>query len=201
MLRPARWFTTRTLYWAIAGLMLGGIVHIVAVLGIPEFAAGTAWKRLRTQTPANAFKLLAAASPELQPIPFMAPDVRYAVCRFDLSSSAPVFVRGKLLDASWSVGLYTPAGDNFYAMTSADLQRGDFDLLVTPPPERSMLQIAQSLFGRITREVRDLKDGPTVVLAPVREGLVVVRAPLMGRAFAREAELALAQSVCGLKTR
>ena len=130
----------------------------------------------------------------------MAPDVRYAVCRFDLSSGAPLTIRGKLLDASWSIGLYTPGGDNFYAMTAADLQRGEFDILINPPPERSLMQMLQLLLSR-QREVRDAKDGTTHVVAPEREGLAIVRAPLMGRSFQREAEQALGLTSCNLKTR
>lgn len=190
----------RTLYWAFAGLVLGGILHIGAVLLAPSLMSATAWTRLKAVTEANTAALLPPADPARQPIPFMAPDVRYAVCRFDLSSGAPLTVRGKLLDASWSIGLYTPSGDNFYAMTAADLQRGEFDILINPPPERSLMQILQGLLSR-QREVRDAKDGTTLVLAPEREGLAVVRAPLMGRAFQREAEQALGLTSCSLKTR
>jgi uncharacterized membrane protein len=190
----------RTLYWAFAGLVLGGILHIAAVLLAPSFVTASAWTRLKAVTRVNTAALLAPAEPSRQPIPFMAPDVRYAVCRFDLSSGAPLTVRGKLLDASWSIGLYTPAGDNFYAMTAADLQRGEFDIVINPPPERSLMQILQALLSR-PREVRDAKDGTTLVIAPEREGLAIVRAPLLGRSFQREAEQALGLTSCNLKTR
>lgn len=190
----------KTLYWAFAGLVLGGILHISAVLLAPLFTSATAWTRLRAVTQVNTAAVLPAAEPARQPIPFMAPDVRYAVCRFDLSSGAPLTVRGKLLDASWSIGLYTTGGDNFYAMTAADLQRGEFDIVINPPPERSLLQILQLLLSR-PRDVRDAKDGTTLVIAPEREGLAIVRAPLMGRSFQREAEQALGLTSCNLKTR
>jgi uncharacterized membrane protein len=80
-----RWSFLKTLYWSIAGLILGAILHISYVLAAPHLSGGTAWRQLSPQLPINEMKVLAPVKPGAQPLPFMAPDVRYAMCRFDLA--------------------------------------------------------------------------------------------------------------------
>ena len=59
----------------------------------------------------------------------MAPDVRYAFCRFDLSNG-PVRLRAAVADDLWLIALYTPKGDNFYAVAGADMKRAQIDLII-----------------------------------------------------------------------
>lgn len=187
--------TWRTAYWAAAGLILAGILHIVLVVAAPFTARNTAWQRLGSTLTSNAMRLLPPATPGNQMLPYMAPDVRYAVCRFDLSNG-PVLVRSRFLDAAWSLALYTPLGDNFFAMTSADLQKPEIELLLSPPQERGLLELTQDLFARSPRASRDVRDVALSVTAPGTEGLAVLRAPSMGTAFDQETETALSKAVC-----
>ena len=59
----------------------------------------------------------------------MAPDVRYAFCRFDLANG-PVRLNARIADELWLIALYTPDGENFYSVAGADMKRADIDLII-----------------------------------------------------------------------
>jgi uncharacterized membrane protein len=190
----------RTVYWGLAALILAAIVHILFVFSMPLFARDTAWRRLGSALPANSMRLLAPVTPESQILPYMAPDVRYAICRFDLAAG-PLLVKSRMLDGPWSVTLYTPQGENYFAMTSADLPKSDLELTVNPPVQRSLIETVQAMFARPQRTARELREVVLAVTAPAREGLAVIRAPLMGLAFERETEAALQAASCANQRR
>ena len=79
----------RLLFTIIAGVLLGGIVHLVAVLALPRIATQDAYSRLTPLTKLNAVTALPPAEPGTTPMPFMDPAFAVAVCRYDLSS-API---------------------------------------------------------------------------------------------------------------
>ena len=62
-------------------------------------------------------------------MPMMAPDVRYAVCRYDLSKG-PVRLRAQIADGLWLIAFYTPLGENFYAVVGADMKQSEVDLII-----------------------------------------------------------------------
>ena len=72
---------------------------------------------------------LPAADPGKQAMPMMAPDVRYAFCRFDLST-VRCELSATVADDLWLIGLYTAEGDNFYAVTGADLKKANIELVI-----------------------------------------------------------------------
>ena len=75
----------RLLFTIIAGVLLGGIVHLVAVLALPRIATQDAYSRLTPMTKLNAVTPLPATEPGNTPMPFMDPAFAVAVCRYDLS--------------------------------------------------------------------------------------------------------------------
>src|SRR3954451_5278355 len=79
----------RWLLWLLAGALLGGIVHLIAVLILPRTATQDAYSRLTPITPVNAVAPIPHPSPQNELLPFMAPAFASAVCRYDLSA-API---------------------------------------------------------------------------------------------------------------
>ena len=63
----------RWLLWILAGLLLGGIVHLATVLLMPRTATQDAYSRLVPITPVNAVVPLDAPTPENAIMPFMDP--------------------------------------------------------------------------------------------------------------------------------
>ena len=189
------WLSVRTVYWGVVGAVLGAILHVTYVLAAPHLATGTAWRQLSPQLPLNAMKMLPAVKPGAQPLPFLAPDVRYAMCRFDLGAGS-LEIKSRLLDPTWSISLFTANGENFSTFTTLDLMKPEIELVVVPNAERTLLQSMQTFLTRTERETRGQRDPGIVITAPAREGLAVIRAPIMGVAFQKEVEAALAAATC-----
>src|SRR6201996_1445809 len=76
----------RLLFTIIAGVLLGGIVHLVSVLALPRIASQDAYSRLTPITRLNAVTALPLADPNNTLMPFMDPAFATAICRYDLSS-------------------------------------------------------------------------------------------------------------------
>lgn len=181
-----------TLNWHViaVALVCAGIVHIAATLLVPHLATGGAVQRLLTDLPVNKMLVLPPPTAERQSLPFMNPDTRLAVCRFDVSGG-PVAISALLPDKGWSLGLYTPDGDNFYAVPAQDLRRAEVTFTLVPQSEQPSAGFLG--FGRTpTTEA-------SRITVPQREGLVVVRASLRGQSYKRELEAQLARASCGVQ--
>jgi uncharacterized membrane protein len=76
------------------------------------------------------------------------------------------------------------------------VQKSEIEMTVSATTEQSLLQSAQTFLTRTQKETRGPRDPGIVITAPAREGLAVIRAPLMGIAFHKEVELALASATC-----
>ena len=119
-------------------------------------------------------------------MPYLAPDMLYAMCRFDLSGGS-LEVSAILPEAGWSLALYTRQGDNFYAAPGQTLR---------PVPVAFVLSQASDRLINITPGVRKSDVDIGQVTSPDREGLVVIRAPLKGLAFEGTARAELKRAAC-----
>ncbi len=111
------------------------ILHIVATLAAPEIAAAPPYSRLRQMLPLNTMQVMPPITADTQPLPFMAPDARYAMCRFD-SSNGTVEVTASLPGPGWSLSLHSKEGENFYTAVAQPGRRTDVSLLLIPTDER-----------------------------------------------------------------
>ena len=75
----------------LAARVAAGILHICATLASPYLTAASAYSRLAPGLPVNRMQILSVAAPGAEPVPFMSPDARYAMCRFD-ATGGPVSV-------------------------------------------------------------------------------------------------------------
>lgn len=186
MLRRYLPFNVWSLYWAGAGLIAGGILHILLILTLPDSASGSAWKRLETSLPVNALQVIPPVRPGASPLPLLAPDVRYAFCRLDLGDG-PVRVVTSLPGGAWSIALYTRDGLNHYTITGLDLRRSDLTMIVTRARGNNA----------VTLPPTEGATGSTVtVAAPEREGLLVLRAPMVSPADESQIDRIFAGTRC-----
>jgi uncharacterized membrane protein len=166
-------------------LMLGGILHIGMTLAAPTLTHASAFLKLREVLAANRMVVLPPAGPGKRPLPFMAPDALFAICRYDLTVG-PLAVIATLPDIGWSLSLHTPNADNYYAMPGQQSRRIDASLVLVPATDRGD-------FVGGTHRATPLESQ---VESPTLEGLVVIRAPLRGLAWQASAEAALAKASC-----
>jgi len=174
---------------ALGIVLLAALIHITAVLSLPYLAPKNAWARVSALSEANRMVVLPAASPSHQSLPLMASDVRYSVCRFNLDSG-PVRLRTQILDDLWSIALYTPRGENFYAINGRELKRNRIEIIISTKNE-----VGVKAGASLLDEIKDL----VVVDSPVREGIAVIRAPLLGPSYAAQTEAALKRGACSRK--
>jgi uncharacterized membrane protein len=177
--------------YIVLGLVLAGLIHIVAVLTLPILAPKNAHARLAALGPTNTMIELPPATPGRQVMPMMAPDVRYAFCRFDLANG-PVRLNAKVADELWLIALYTPEGENFYSVAGADMKRAQIDLVIST---------ADQAVEEASVDAPESFDDVIVVNSPVTEGIALIRTPLAGPSRAARAERALRATSCASYTK
>ncbi|KUO56999.1 MAG: hypothetical protein APF80_15435 [Alphaproteobacteria bacterium BRH_c36] len=170
-----------------AALCAMGILHIAATLAAPMMMGRSAFDRLEPMLPVNTVIVLPPVTPATQPLPFLTPDVRYAMCRYD-SAQAPVGVSLELPGKGWSLALHTPEGDNVYAATGEDERVTSLRLRILPTAERFMGLTPESL------GVADTTEKPQAVRSD--RGIIVLRAPDKGRAYRPFIEAGLRRFTC-----
>jgi uncharacterized membrane protein len=169
----------------LTALVTGGIIHIALTFAIPALRWGSAYDRLRGMLQINTMRLVGTEQ-QPSPLPFLSPDMRYAMCRYDIGSG-PVTVAATLPDVGWSLTLYTPQGDNFYAVPGQEGRVIDAAFTILPASDR-LINLAPG--------VRKTDVDVTQVTSPQREGLVVIRAPQKGAAFQAAMLATLAKATC-----
>lgn len=185
-------FSISSLLFKVATLgVFGAAVHICIILFLPFLAQGDAWGRLENMSKVNEMTLLPGSDSKQRSIAFMAPDVRYAACRYDLSNG-PLQLRAPLPNDLWSIALYSRHGENYYLISGRDVQSRAVNLLVVvdktidneKPEERNLSGTGNDVLREIT------------VSAPSTTGIILIRAPIPNPAFAKEVSSLLKQAFC-----
>ena len=175
----------RWLLWLLAGLVLGGIVHLALVLYLPRAAARDAYAQLEPMTPVNSFVPLPAPSANGSVVPFMDPAFAISVCRYDLSKG-PLKVTAPVSQAYTSVSFYTRQGAAHYAITDKAAGRRIIELDLMTQKQRSQLP-----------EDEDVTAADRLIVeSPSTNGLIVVRALAPEPSQMPMAQRALAGAKC-----
>lgn len=149
----------------IAGLVLGGIVHIVTTLAMPQLALNDAYSRLARISPPNTAELLPDPTPTEAVLPRMDPAFVTAVCLYDLKAG-PLKVRVPTTPDYTSVSFYTRHGLAYYAMSDHAAALRTIELQLMTPAQRAALPEDEE----ITSADR------LIVESPSADGIVMIRA-------------------------
>ncbi len=164
--------------------LLAGIVHLVVTFLAVNDTRRSAYSRLTQEFTKNTMTIADAVAPHHQPLPFLAPDARYAFCPFE-TKDGTMRVRALLPDLGWTVGVYAPDGTNLYfAAASADRET-TIDLSIVPSDDRFM--------GLPVTTAANVDPQQTIAAA---KGLIVVRAPDKGDPYRADELAALAKATC-----
>jgi uncharacterized membrane protein len=172
-----------------AALFAVGILHILATLAAPELAVSRAYDRMAAGLPVNSMTLLPPITPNTQPLPFLSPDARYALCRFDTSDGA-VALTASLPGPGWILALYSPEGDNFFASVAQPGRRTEVSLLLVPAADQSLLA---------PLSIDASKSGDSSLTVAAQKGLAVLRAPDQGQAYSARNLAELKRARCGFR--
>ena len=155
----------RWMLWLIAGTLLGGIVHLGAVLVLPNTATQDAYSRLTPIAPVNTVVAVPAPSPQSAVIPFLDPAFATAVCRYDLSKNS-LKLAVPVNPAYTSVSFYTRRGVAYYSLNDRAAGRRVIELELMTGEQRNALPEDDE----VTAADRLIVESPTLT------GLIVVRA-------------------------
>ena len=176
----------RTFLWVIAGVVLGGIIHIAVILALPALATEGLWPRVSALGALNKPVVLAVpAAGEPNPL-HLDPELAYAVCQINLRQG-PGFVRGVLPSGFWSVAAYGPTGTILYSTTNRDGIGSNLEL--------GLFNQAQTRL--LAEQQLDIAEGLLIVDAPSDDVFTVIRLAPPHPAMRARFETALSALVCG----
>jgi uncharacterized membrane protein len=177
----------RLVFTIIAGVLLGGVVHLVSVLALPRIASQDAYSRLTPMTKLNAVTPL--PDPNNAPMPFMDPAFALAICRYDLSGG-PIKLTVPVSQAYTSVSFYTHNEVAYYAINDRSAGRKVIELDLMTEAQHNELPEDEE----VTAADRLIIDSPTAT------GLIVLKAMAPEPGLMPQAQASLAASSCKVQT-
>ena len=178
----------RLLFTIIAGVLLGGVVHLVSVLALPRIASQDAYSRLTPTTKLNAVTALPLADPGNSPMPFMDPAFAMAICRYDLKDG-PLKLTVPVSQAYTSVSFYTRNEVAYSAINDRSAGRKVIELDLMTEAQHNELPEDEE----ITAADRLIIDSPTTT------GLILLKALAPEPGLMPQAQASLAASSCAVQ--
>jgi uncharacterized membrane protein len=179
----------RFLLTILAGVLLGGVVHLVSVLALPRIASQDAYSRMTPITKSNTVTALPLAEPNQAPMPFMDPAFALAICRYDLSTG-PIKLAVPVSQAYTSVSFYTRNDIAYYAINDRSAGRRVIELDLMTEAQHAALPEDED----VTAADRLIVDSPTAT------GLIVLKALAPEPGLMAQAQASLAASTCKVQT-
>jgi uncharacterized membrane protein len=179
----------RLVFTIIAGVLLGGVVHLVSVLALPKIATQDAYSRLTPITKLNAVTQLPAADPSNTLMPYLDPAFATAVCRYDLSGG-PIKLSVPVSQAYTSVSFYTRNELAYYAINDRSAGRKVIELDLMTQAQHDDLPEDEE----VTSADRLIIDSPSAT------GLIVLKALAPEPGLMPQAQATLAASSCRVQT-
>lgn len=173
-----------------AGLVLGGIIHICAILIMPVMSTQNAWVSISTFAPNNELRILGPDDAALETSLELDPAFVHAVCQVSLDDG-PVEIVGALPTTFWSAALVAQDGSVPYSTTSRTNNSRDMNIGIFNVDQARKLisdeleidesqQIVRVPTNQLTAIIRVLPTHPSLSAA-VEAQLENVRcAPLWG---------------------
>jgi uncharacterized membrane protein len=151
--------------WIFGGVLLGGVVHLGAVLMLPRTATQDAFARLEPLTKVNSFVPLPLPTSEQTILPFMDPAFAVAVCRYDLSAGS-IKLTAPISQAYTSVTFYTRRDIAYYAINDRAAGRRAIELDLMTTEQR----------GQLPDDEEVTAADRLIIESPTETGLIVLRA-------------------------
>ena len=179
----------RFVFTIVAGVLLGGVVHLVSVLALPRIASQDAYSRLTSMTELNAVTGLPLADPGNTLMPYMDPAFATAICRYDLSAG-PIKLAVPVSHAYTSVSFYTHSEVAYYAINDRSAGKKVIELDLMTEAQHADLPEDED----VTAADRLIIDSPTST------GLIVLKALAAEPGMMPQAQASLAAATCKVQT-
>ena len=176
----------RFLFATACGLVLAGIVHLAAVLAMPWLSERDAFSRLRSTLTADKSEIIAAPAATDTWLPQPDPALAVSACAYNLDEG-PVRISAQTSSLFQSLSFHAKASGVFFAITDRAAIRGILDLVV---------MTRRQLDEALATEDQDEPSRDVRIVAPQREGFVVVRVLAAFPSLREEAETAAKSVSC-----
>lgn len=183
-----RWLAELAI-WIAGGVLLGVIIHILVVFAVPTVAVADAWSKLARLGEEHAMIDLPAPGDSQAALPGLDPNMRYAVCRFDLSDR-PLRIEAAVPEDYWSIALYDRRGVNYYTLNDRSVPGRGVTLWIA---NRRQLLVMQP-------ETPEEQEDRLIVGARGDQGFVLVQALVATPSRADMVQAALEQTHCSSET-
>jgi uncharacterized membrane protein len=171
----------------LAALFSMAVLHVATTFAAPSLAMSSAWDRLTPALKSNTMVVFPPITPEAQPLPYLAPDTRIAICLFD-TRNGKVALTASLPAPGWTLTLYDRRGTAFYSASGRPDKPTAISLLLVPDDDR---------FMGLTPEAQGLRSPRQIQMqVQARKGLAVLRAPDAGYAYRALTEAELTRASC-----
>jgi uncharacterized membrane protein len=172
---------------ALAAIFSMAVLHVATTFAAPSLALSSAWDRLAPALKTNTMVVFPPITPDAQPLPYLAPDARIAICLFD-TRNGKVALTASLPGPGWTLTLYDRRGTAFYSAIGRPDRPTAISLLLVPDDDR---------FMGLTPEAQGLRSPRESQLqVQARKGLAVLRAPDAGYAYRALTEAELTRAAC-----
>lgn len=155
----------RILLPLLAGLVIGGGVHLISILAMPRLAQNDAFARLMRLGETNRAIQIPDPTPFATALPRLDPATVSTACVYDLSRG-PLQVRVPTTPDLTTVAFFTRDGRIFYALNDRAANRRAIELQLMTGPQRAALPQDEE----ITAADR------LIVESPSESGIVIIRA-------------------------
>lgn len=169
-----------------AGIVLGGLVHILSIFAMPELAQNDAFARLSRLGKTNEIVQIPEPTPFESLLPRLDPAFVYAACVYDLSRGPLAFSVPTTPDLT-SIAFYTRQGRVFYSLNDRAAARRSIDLQLMTAQQRALLPGDDD----ITAADR------LIIESPATQGIVFVRAFVREEGARPSLRALLASAKCG----
>jgi uncharacterized membrane protein len=179
----------RVLLTVLAGVLLGGVVHLVSVLALPRIATQDAYARIAPISQVNAVTPLRPVVPGEEPMPFMDPAFAMAVCRYDLGAGS-LKLRVPVSQAYTSLSFYSRNDVAYYAINDRSAGRRVIELDLMTEAQRAEMP-----------EEEDVTAADRLIIeSPTREGVILLKALAPEAGLMAQAQASLAQANCAIQS-
>jgi len=162
------------------------IIHIWTTLAAVRETDSPAYTTLVKDLPVNQISYMQPITPNTQRLPFMMPDIRYAICRFDVSKQN-VRLKAELPGPGWNLSLHAPNGDNFLFVPGTDDRKVSVDFTLRAPGSVFEAKNIQQLTADQQAPALSLKHA---------QGVAIFRAPIGALALRRQTDEKLNSLKC-----
>lgn len=171
--------------YILAGLVLGGIIHLAVILILPSQSTNNAWATIDRLGTKNQMVVIKATGDDAWSRLNLDPAFVYAACQIDLSDG-PVSISGRLPSAFWTAALIAKDGSVPYSTTSRTSNDRDFNIAIFNPSQSR--QLADAEF--------ELDPTLLIVKLPADEYVAIIRILPGHRALAAAYRESLAGLTC-----